>query len=202
MNGLAVIFPSYPEFNMAEATVTARHDSTAQKIDGLPAPKAAEKTPNVRLDELKKALSANVAARAKTISRIAALAEGSQDRAFRNQCADAIGSFMTADGTSTTDREFAAKTLGAVNSSKAVDYLGTALSDGISEGVKYPTTVRVAAVHALIWQTSLPMGEDRTREHAMEIIRAVAEKDRYDPRREAKRFLDRLEEMKRKNKES
>ena len=184
---------------MAEATVTAGQKTAVQDTGGLPAPKPAEKTPGERLDELKKALDSNVAARARTIGRIAGLADGSQDKAFRERCADAIGSFLTAERTSTTDREHAARMLGTLNTPKAVDHLSTAVSDGQPDRLKYPTTVRTAAIQALIKVTGLPMVEAKTREAAMDAVRAVAEKDRYDPGREAKAFLARLEDIRKKS---
>ncbi|MFH0861548.1 MAG: hypothetical protein V1875_00825 [Candidatus Altiarchaeota archaeon] len=178
--------------NPANTNATA-----APEAEKLPTPKAAEKTPTERLDGLKEALRARISGRRGALDSIASLSMGSHDKAFKDLCAEAVGSFLTGDGTSTTDREYAAKTLATMNSPKAVQYLSTPFTDG--QAGKYPTTVRAAAVRALIGQISLPMSDPKTREHALKTIKSVAERDRYDPRKEAQTYLARLEEIKRKN---
>lgn len=165
----------------------------------LPAAKPAEKTPDERLTALAGALKTKASARRSMMDRIASLAAESQDKAFRDRCAQAVGDFLSADGTSTTEREYAAKTLGAVNSPKAVQCLRDALSDGKEGEKKYPTTVRTAAVRALINYITMPMTDGAAREDAMKIVRSVAAGDKYDPKKEAERYLARLQDIGKKN---
>lgn len=118
------------------------------------------------------------------------LASFTADEAIAAECVDTIGAALTQDTASTTLRQNAAYALGLTKSPQALDYLEQVLRAGDDEkSSRYVNTVRANVVRAVgaVWR------EHKTEKdvdgRVRELLAHVAEHDRYDAKRIARRML-------------